>query len=48
MQPQIMALLSLAEGISIIRETIFFASRFKHVPELRRMGADVHIESNTA
>lgn len=40
MQPQIMTLLSLAEGTSIITETIF-ESRNKHVAELARMGADI-------
>jgi UDP-N-acetylglucosamine 1-carboxyvinyltransferase len=40
MQPQIMSLLSLAQGVSIISETVF-ESRSKHVAELRRMGADI-------
>ncbi|MEG6616432.1 UDP-N-acetylglucosamine 1-carboxyvinyltransferase [Peptococcaceae bacterium 1198_IL3148] len=47
MQPQMMALLSVAEGTSIIKETIF-ENRFKHVAELRRMGADITLEGNTA
>ncbi|MCD5406528.1 MAG: UDP-N-acetylglucosamine 1-carboxyvinyltransferase [Desulfotomaculum sp.] len=47
MQPQMMALLSLAKGSSIISETIF-ENRFKHVSELRRMGANIHLEANTA
>ena len=47
MQPQLMALLALAEGTSIISETIF-ENRFKHVSELRRMGADIKLEGNTA
>jgi UDP-N-acetylglucosamine 1-carboxyvinyltransferase len=47
MQPQMMALLSLADGTSIIKETIF-ENRFKHVAELRRMGADITLEGNTA
>ncbi|SEN08640.1 UDP-N-acetylglucosamine 1-carboxyvinyltransferase [Lihuaxuella thermophila] len=46
MQPQMMASLSLAEGTSRLSEQIF-ESRLKHVPELRRMGADLHIEDNT-
>lgn len=46
MQPQMMALLSLAEGTSRLSEKIF-ESRFKHVPELMRMGADLQIENNT-
>jgi UDP-N-acetylglucosamine 1-carboxyvinyltransferase len=40
MQPQIMGLLSLAQGVSIISETVF-ESRSKHIAELRRMGADI-------
>jgi len=47
MQPQFMALLSLAEGTSIISETIF-ENRYKHVSELRRMGADIRVEGPTA
>ncbi|QQY80539.1 UDP-N-acetylglucosamine 1-carboxyvinyltransferase [Keratinibaculum paraultunense] len=40
MQAQIMALLSIANGISIISETVF-ENRFKHVEELIRMGANI-------
>lgn len=40
MQAQLMALLSLANGTSIIQETIF-ENRFKHVEELIRMGANI-------
>lgn len=47
MQAQIMALLCLAEGSSIISETIF-QDRFMHVGELRRMGADIRLEGNSA
>ncbi|HCF50921.1 MAG TPA: UDP-N-acetylglucosamine 1-carboxyvinyltransferase [Syntrophomonas sp.] len=47
MQPQMMALLSLAEGTSVITETIF-ENRFKHVAELRRMGADIKVEGQSA
>ncbi|MCG9968076.1 UDP-N-acetylglucosamine 1-carboxyvinyltransferase [Pelotomaculum terephthalicicum JT] len=47
MQPQMMALLSLAKGTSVITETIF-ENRFKHVGELRRMGADIKVEGQTA
>ncbi len=47
MQPQMMALLSLAEGASIITETVF-ENRFKHVGELRRMGADIKVEGQSA
>ncbi len=47
MQAQLMVLSCLAEGKSIIRETIF-ENRFMHVPELQRMGAHVETEGNTA
>jgi len=47
MQPQMMALLSIAEGTSIITETIF-ENRFKHAAELKRMGADITIEGRAA
>jgi UDP-N-acetylglucosamine 1-carboxyvinyltransferase len=47
MQPQMMALLSLAEGTSVITESIF-ENRFKHVGELRRMGANIQLEGRTA
>jgi UDP-N-acetylglucosamine 1-carboxyvinyltransferase len=45
MQAQMVALVSLAEGTSVITETVF-ESRFMHVEELRRMGADIRVESN--
>jgi UDP-N-acetylglucosamine 1-carboxyvinyltransferase len=47
MQAQFMALNSIAEGTSTIIETIF-ENRFMHVSELARMGADIHVEGNTA
>jgi UDP-N-acetylglucosamine 1-carboxyvinyltransferase len=47
MQAQIMSLVSLAEGTSVINETIF-ENRFTHVAELRRMGADIRTEGRTA
>lgn len=47
MQAQFMVLMSLARGLSVISETIF-ENRFIHVSELRRMGADIRIEGNTA
>jgi UDP-N-acetylglucosamine 1-carboxyvinyltransferase len=47
MQAQFMALMSVAEGTSVIRETIF-ENRFMHVAELRRMGADIEIEGGVA
>ncbi|MEQ9572556.1 MAG: UDP-N-acetylglucosamine 1-carboxyvinyltransferase, partial [Nitratireductor sp.] len=42
MQAQFMALMSVANGASMITETIF-ENRFMHVPELSRMGADVNV-----
>ena len=47
MQAQLMVLLSVAEGTSIISENIF-ENRFMHVAELDRMGADIRIEGSTA
>lgn len=47
MQPQMVALLSLASGVSIVTETIF-ENRFKHVAELKRMGCMIRIEGSTA
>jgi len=47
MQAQFMSLMSTAEGTGVITETIF-ENRFMHVAELRRMGADIHIEGGTA
>lgn len=47
MQAQFMALMSKAQGASIITETIF-ENRFMHVAELRRMGADISFKGNTA
>jgi UDP-N-acetylglucosamine 1-carboxyvinyltransferase len=47
MQAQIMSLMSLAEGTSVINETIF-ENRFTHVAELRRMGADIRTNGRTA
>lgn len=47
MQAQLMALNCIAEGVGIITETIF-ENRFMHVLELRRLGADIRIEGNTA
>jgi UDP-N-acetylglucosamine 1-carboxyvinyltransferase len=47
MQAQFMVLMSVANGTSMIAETIF-ENRFIHVSELRRMGADITISGNTA
>jgi UDP-N-acetylglucosamine 1-carboxyvinyltransferase len=47
MQAQFMSLMCLADGSSIIKETIF-ENRFMHVGELRRMGADIDINGGQA
>ena len=47
MQAQFMALMSVANGASMITETIF-ENRFMHVPELGRMGADVNVHGRSA
>jgi UDP-N-acetylglucosamine 1-carboxyvinyltransferase len=47
MQAQFMVLMTVAQGTSLITETIF-ENRFIHVSELRRMGADVTISGNSA
>jgi len=47
MQAQIMSLMALADGASMINETIF-ENRFTHVAELRRMGADIQTDGRTA
>jgi UDP-N-acetylglucosamine 1-carboxyvinyltransferase len=47
MQPQMMALLSVTDGVSIITETVF-ENRFMHVGELVRMGANIKIDGRIA
>ena len=47
LQAQFMVLMTCANGISKIKENIF-ENRFMHVPELRRMGADIKINNKTA
>jgi len=47
MQAQLMALMCMADGQSVLTETIF-ENRFMHVPELQRMGANIEIRNNTA
>jgi len=47
MQAQLMSLLTLAEGTSLIRETVF-ENRFIHVAELDRMGAHIRVERDCA
>lgn len=47
MQAQFMALMCLGNGLSVVTETIF-ENRFMHVSELKRMGADIRLDGNTA
>ncbi len=47
MQAQIMALASVADGVSGITDTIYH-DRFSHAPELARMGADIRVVDNVA
>ena len=47
LQPQITALLSIANGTSVITENVF-GSRFRYVDELIRMGAQIRVESRSA
>jgi UDP-N-acetylglucosamine 1-carboxyvinyltransferase len=47
LQAQFMALMTRAEGVSHIRETIF-ENRFMHVQELARLGADIHLDGQDA
>ena len=47
MQAQFMAMLALADGTSVLTETIF-ENRYMHVPELARMGADIDVRGRTA
>jgi UDP-N-acetylglucosamine 1-carboxyvinyltransferase len=47
MQAQLMVMMTLARGLSVISEMIF-ENRFIHVSELHRMGAEIRIEGNSA
>ncbi|CAN1722820.1 UDP-N-acetylglucosamine 1-carboxyvinyltransferase [Hyphomicrobium sp. 1Nfss2.1] len=47
LQAQFMALMTMAKGTSVIRETIF-ENRFMHVQELARLGADIQLHGDTA
>jgi UDP-N-acetylglucosamine 1-carboxyvinyltransferase len=47
LQAQFMALMTLAAGESVVRETIF-ENRFMHVPELARLGADITVSGGEA
>lgn len=46
-QAPVSAMLSIARGNSVINETVF-ENRFKHIPELRRFGADISVYDRTA
>ena len=47
LQAQFMALMTIASGASMIRETVF-ENRFMHVPELGRLGANISLQGSTA
>jgi UDP-N-acetylglucosamine 1-carboxyvinyltransferase len=47
LQAQFMALMAIASGASVVRETVF-ESRFMHVPELCRLGANITLQGSTA
>jgi UDP-N-acetylglucosamine 1-carboxyvinyltransferase len=47
MQAQLMAVLTLAEGSSVVVENVF-ENRFMHVPELQRLGADISLSGRSA
>jgi len=47
MQAQFMTLNATARGTALVTETIF-ENRFMHVQELKRLGADIEVEGNTA
>jgi len=47
MQAQFVALNAVAEGVGVVTETVF-ENRFMHIEELRRLGADIRVEGNSA
>lgn len=47
MQAQMMAMMSIAGGLSVVTENVF-ENRFMHVGELKRMGADISVDGRTA
>jgi UDP-N-acetylglucosamine 1-carboxyvinyltransferase len=47
MQAQFVALNTIARGTAVVTETVF-ENRFMHVQELKRLGADIEVEGNTA
>merc|ERR1712034_308979 len=46
-EPLLVALLSVADGVGILTENVF-AGRFKYIPEMVRMGADIRVEGHHA
>ena len=48
MQPQITAVLALAEGTSLVTEGVYSANRFKYVDELKRLGAHIQVDGKVA
>ena len=48
MQPQIAAVLALAQGTSLVTEGVYGANRFKYVDELKRMGAHIQVDGKVA
>ncbi len=47
LQAQMMSLMAVVPGIGEVKETVF-ENRFMHIPELNRMGADIHVDGNVA
>jgi UDP-N-acetylglucosamine 1-carboxyvinyltransferase len=47
LQAQFMAMMAVADGVSVIKETIF-ENRFMHAPELSRMGAQISVDGQIA
>ena len=48
MQPQITTVLSLANGSSMVTEDVYDGKRFKYIAELKKMGANIHVEDRIA
>ena len=48
MQPQMVAMLTAAEGTSVITESVFENNRFRYVDELSRMGAHIQVDGKIA
>ena len=47
LQPQLVSMLSVADGTSLVTENLF-ETRFKHIPELIKMGADITVKDSLA